>query len=73
MIEIIEYWEKKNFRFCITPQQDKGKWVWIAGVYIGMERKADWINNFQGFESYKEAFNALVEYCSNYKPKKLRK
>lgn len=72
MIETIKFWEKKNFRFCIIPQLDRGKWVWTAGVYIGMEKKADWINNFQGYETYEEAFDSLVEYCENYKPKKKR-
>lgn len=72
MIDIINTWEKKGFRFCIIPQLDKGKWVWTAGVYIGMEKKADWINNFQGYESYQEAFDDLVKYCENYKPKKIR-
>ena len=41
MIDVLKKWESKGFRFCITPQQDKGKWLWTAGVYIGMERKAD--------------------------------
>lgn len=72
MIETIKFWENKGFRFCIVPQQDRGKWLWTAGVYIGMERKADWINNFQGFEEYEDAFKALVDYCENYKPKKVK-
>lgn len=73
MIETLKYWESKNFRFCIVPQQDKGKWVWTAGVYIGNEKKADWINNFRGYDDYKDAFDALVDYCTNYKPKRSKK
>jgi hypothetical protein len=48
--------------------QDKSTWAWIAGVYIGNERKADWIKT--PFSTYKEAFNAILDYCENYKVKK---
>lgn len=48
--------------------QDKSTWTWIAGVYIGNERKADWIKT--PFSTYKEAFNAILDYCENYKVKK---
>lgn len=75
MLETIMKWESKGFRFCITPQQDKGKWYWVAGVYIGMERRADWVSKpdcpiHAGYETYEGAFNALLDYCENYKVKK---
>ena len=68
LIDLIEHWESKGFRICITPMQDKSRWSWIAGVYIGNERKADWIKT--PFTSYKEAFEAIIDYCENYKVKK---
>lgn len=75
MFDIIGKWESKGFRFCIIPQQDRGKWYWTAGVYIGMERKADWIHKpecpmYAGYETYQAAFDAVVDYCENYKVKK---
>ena len=68
MIETIELWESKGFRICITPMQDKSTWAWIAGVNIGNDRKADWIKT--PFPTYKEAFDAILDYCENYKVKK---
>ena len=68
MLSKIEHWESKGFRICITPMQDKSTWAWIAGVYIGNERKADWIKT--PFHTYREAFNAILDYCENYKVKK---
>ena len=40
-----------------------------------MERRADWVSKpdcpiHAGYETYEGAFNALVDYCENYKVKK---
>jgi hypothetical protein len=75
MIEAIMMWESKGFRICIIPQQDKGKWLWVAGVYIGNERKADWVDCDNGlpraaYTTYPEALKASIDYCENYKVKK---
>lgn len=75
MIAKIEHWESKGFRICIVPQQDKDKWLWIAGVYIGNERRADWVDCDNGlpraaYVTYPEALKAALDYCENYKVKK---
>jgi hypothetical protein len=74
VIDIIEELEKKGFRICILPQQNKGEWLWTAGVYIGSSTKADWVDSNNGlpragYKEYREAFDAAVEYCKTYKPK----
>ena len=75
MFDIVEKWESKGFRFCLYPQKDGSNWYWTAGVYIGDERKAEWVDCNNGlpraaYPSYKEAFKALVDYCENYKTRK---
>ena len=75
MFEIIKELESKGFRIVIIPQMWGDKWIWTAGVYIGDERKAEWIDSNNGlpkagYLEYKEAFDAVVDYCNNYKPKK---
>ena len=72
---MIEQWEKKGFRICVIPQQFNGEWLWTAGVYIGNDRKADWVDCENGlpraaYKTYPEALNAALDYCENYKVKK---
>lgn len=68
MIETIEHWESKGFRIAITPTKDNVGWYWVSGVYIGNEQRANWLKKH--FSSYKEAFDAIIDYCNNYKIKK---
>lgn len=73
MIDTIEEFEKKGFRIGIFPQKINGKWLWTAGVYIGEETKANWVDSDNGlpragYNSYREAFDAVVNYCTTYKP-----
>lgn len=75
MIEKIKELEAKGFRVAIIPQMWGSTWFWTAGVYVGNERKAEWVDNKDpslpkaGFVDYEAAFNAVVAYCDNYKPK----
>jgi hypothetical protein len=74
MIDTIEQWEAKGFRICIFPQQNKGQWLWTAGVYIGNVTTAHWADSNNGlpragYLKYSEALDAAVKFCENYKPK----
>lgn len=74
MLEKIKELESKDFRIVVTPQMVDGKWLWLAGVYVGNERRAEWVDSNNGlpkamYKEYEEAFNAVVSYCTNYKPK----
>ena len=74
MIETIEQWEAKGFRICIFPQQNKGQWLWTAGVYVGNVTTAHWADSNYGlpragYLKYSEALDAAVNFCENYKPK----
>lgn len=78
MIEIIEKLEKAGFRLSIFPQKQKDAWFWVAGVYIGEDNRAHWVdtnNNlpFACYSSYKEAFLNTVNYCKNYGKKGRKK
>lgn len=75
MIDIIEHWESKNFRICIIPQFINKKWYWTTGVYVGEDSKANWVdsnNNLPraAYVTYKEALDAAINYCNNYKKSK---
>lgn len=68
MIELIERLESKGLRLCINPQKTSGKWYWVAGVYVGDERKADWVHQptcemYAGYKTYREALEALINHC----------
>lgn len=79
MIEKIEELEQKGFRISIFPQRNYGQWHWSGGVYVGDSNKAEWVDTNNGlpranYNSYREAFEAVVKYCENYKePKKSSK
>lgn len=76
MFEVIKELEKKGFRIAIIPQMWDNSWIWTAGVYIGNDRKAEWVDSKNsglpkaGYFDYESAFNAVVNYCNNYKPKR---
>lgn len=78
MIEQIKEWESKGFRPAIYPQLNKDKWLWVAGVYVGMSNRANWADSDNGlpracYNTYQEAFNAITNYIKNYKPKNLKR
>ena len=69
--KINELWDK-GFRVCIYPQPFNGDWLWTAGVYVGNGKRAEWVDSdnglpHAGYLTYEEAFNAVVDYCNNYK------
>lgn len=73
---MIEELEKKGFRVGIRPQKMSGTWYWVAGVNVGDNERADWVDSKNGlpwacYNTYKEAMDAVIEYCNNYKPPKL--
>lgn len=75
MIEVIEELEKKGFRVSVYPRCDRGEWYWAAGVYIGENTKAHWVNSENGlphacYSGYREALEAVVNYCNNGKKNK---
>ena len=70
---MVEEYEKKGFRIGIRPQKMYGKWYWVAGVNVGNNDRADWVDENNGlplacYESYTEALNKAMRYCDNYKP-----
>lgn len=74
MIKKIEELEAKGFRVCIYPQKWNNEWLWTGGVYIGDNTRAIWVNMDNGlpnagYKTYKDAFDAVVNYCEN-PPKK---
>lgn len=75
VLEVIKELESKGFRISIFPQMQNGSWFWTAGVYIGNDKTAIWVDSNNGlpraaYTTYEEAFNKVVDYCNNYKPKK---
>ena len=76
MIQKIKELEEKGFRLCIYPQYSHGEWTWSAGVYIGDNKVAIWMPAKDGqprtaYKEYEDAFNDLVSFCENYKPRKV--
>lgn len=75
MIEKIKELEKKGFRIAIFPLMVKKEWYWIAGVYVGNESKAEWVDQKiegtpkAGYLDYEEALTAAIDYCENYNNK----
>lgn len=72
MISTIEELEKRQLRVAIFPQKNKGEWIWTAGVYRGDSTKAEWVDSDNGlpragYPTYKEALDAVVNYCTNQK------
>ena len=72
IIETINELERKGIRVCISPQCWYGKWNWYAGIYVGNDRRAIWIDSDNGlpkaaYETYEDAFNAIINYCKSKK------
>lgn len=71
---MIEELEKKGFRIGIRPQRINGVWYWVAGVNIGDNDRADWVDIDNGlpwacYRTYKEALDEAIKYCN--KPHKV--
>ena len=74
MLEKIKDLEKKGFRINIFPQLSGGNWYWTAGVCIGDNKRAVWIDSknnlaFAMYLTYEDAFNAVINYCNAPKRK----
>lgn len=75
MEDVIKYWEDKDFRICIFPTKECKKWYWRAGVYVGNSTRAEWVDSnnnlsYSLYNTYKEALDAVVNYCNNYGKRK---
>lgn len=74
MLETIKELEKKGYRVNIFPQMSEGNWFWTAGVYVGDNKRAIWIDSknnlpFAMYMTYEDAFNAVIDYCNATKRK----
>ena len=72
---IIDDLEKKGFRVCITPVLEGGVWYWLAGVKIGDNNKATWVDSkndlpFAYYPDYTSGLKAVLKYCESYKQKR---
>ena len=71
----IEELEEKGIRVSLNPHKENGKWLWTAGVYIGDNPKAFWVPSLSNckYDTYREGFDAVINYLSNASKKKKSK